>query len=148
MSLYWPDYTLGQFENSMSRLFDDFFKDLNIERQSNNFVTRSSRVPLDIHEGEKEFTVCAELPGVTKEQVNLNIRENMLVISGETKKDEEHKEGNTHIQERRYGSFSRAIALPRSAKTSDITAKFEHGILEVKIPKDENNESRKKIDIQ
>ncbi|CAG8735809.1 12547_t:CDS:2 [Dentiscutata heterogama] len=138
MSLYWPDYTLGQFENSMSRLFDDFFKDLNIERQSNNSVTRSGRIPLDIHEGEKEFTVCAELPGVTKEQINLDVRENMLVIS----------EGNAHIQERRYGSFSRAITLPRSAKTSDIAAKFEHGVLEVKIPKDENKESRKKIDIQ
>ncbi|CAG8787167.1 9523_t:CDS:2, partial [Dentiscutata erythropus] len=106
MSLYWPDYTLGQFENLMSRLFDDFFKDLNIERQSKNSVTRSSRVPLDIHEGENEFTVCAELPGVTKEQINLDVHENMLVISGETKKDEKHKGGSTHIQERHYGSFS------------------------------------------
>ncbi|CAG8750636.1 4939_t:CDS:2, partial [Dentiscutata erythropus] len=143
MSLYWPDYRFGNFENSVTRLFDDFFKDLNVERQSGNNNTRSvSRtgwVPsLDVHESEKEFIVNAELPGVTKEQINLDVRENTLLISGETKKDEKYKEGNTHIQERQYGNFTRAITLPRSVKTSDITAKFENGILEVKLPKDED----------
>ncbi|RIB02952.1 HSP20-like chaperone [Gigaspora rosea] len=152
MSVYWPDYKFGNFENSVSRLFDDFFKDLNIERQSGNNNSRSgsSRTnwapPLDVHESEKEYSVNAELPGVTKEQINLDVRENTLIISGETKKDEKYKEGNTHIQERRYGSFTRTITLPRNVKTGDITAKFENGILEVKLPKDES--AAKKISIQ
>ncbi|KAF0478396.1 HSP20-like chaperone [Gigaspora margarita] len=129
MSLFWPDH---KFENSLFRT------------NRNNWFP-----PLDFHEDEKEFVVNAELPGVTKEQVNVDVREDTLVISGETKKDEKYKEGNTHVQERRYGSFTRAITLPRNVKANEITAKFENGILEVKLPKDENEKpSGRKIEIQ
>ncbi|RIB13113.1 HSP20-like chaperone [Gigaspora rosea] len=119
MSLYWPDSSLSRSNR-------------------NNWFP-----PLDLHESEKEFVVNAELPGVTKKQVNVDVREDTLVISGETKRDEKYKEGNTHVQERRYGSFTRAISLPRNVKVNDITAKFENGILEVKLPKDEKSAGRK-----
>ncbi|CAG8548960.1 17191_t:CDS:2 [Dentiscutata heterogama] len=126
MSLYWPDH---KFENSLFR--------------TNRFP------PLDFHESEKEYIVNAELPGITKEQVNVDVREDTLVISGETKKDEKYEKGNTHIQERRYGSFTRAITLPCNVKVTDISAKFENGILEVKLPKDESEKpSGRKIEIQ
>ncbi|CAG8650061.1 19523_t:CDS:2 [Dentiscutata erythropus] len=128
MSLYWPD---NKFENSLFRT------------NRNNWFP-----PLDFVENEKEFVIHAELPGVTKEQVNVDVREDTFVISGETKKDEKYKEGDTHIQERRYGSFTRAISLPRNVKTNDITAKFENGILEVKLPKDETKPSGRKIEIK
>ncbi|CAG8626659.1 22061_t:CDS:2 [Gigaspora rosea] len=119
MSLYWPDSSLSRSNR-------------------NNWFP-----PLDLHESEKEFVVNAELPGLTKKQVNVDVREDTLVISGETKRDEKYKEGNTHVQERRYGSFTRAISLPRNVKVNDITAKFENGILEVKLPKDEKSAGRK-----
>ena len=83
---------------------------------------------------------------MTKDQINVDVFNNRLVISGETKKDEQHKEGDTHIQERRYGSFSRSITLPANVKADDITAKFENGLLELKLPK--TAESDKKITIQ
>ncbi|CAG8730359.1 11979_t:CDS:2, partial [Gigaspora margarita] len=141
---------LGRFENSVSRLFDDFFRDFTDVKRSGN-VQRNNRglriPPLDVHEGDKEFVVNAELPGVTKEQINLDVRDGALYISGETKQDEKYKEGNTHIQERRYGAFSRTISLPRNVKTEGICAKFENGILEVKIPKDDKP-SGMKIDIK
>ena len=76
----------------------------------------------------------------------LNVHDNRLVISGETKKDEKYEEGNTHIQERRYGSFTRSISLPPNVKADDITAKFENGLLELKLPKSAH--SGKKITIQ
>ncbi|CAG8710947.1 9465_t:CDS:2 [Cetraspora pellucida] len=127
MSLYWPDY---RFDNSL-------------------FRSNVNRIPpLDVHETDKEFVVNAELPGVTKEQVNVDVHDDTLVISGETKKDEKYNEGNAHIQERRYGSFTRSISLPRNVKTSNITAKFDNGILEVKLPKDEEKPSGRKITIQ
>ncbi|RIB02784.1 HSP20-like chaperone [Gigaspora rosea] len=139
MSLYYPDPELGRFENSLSRLFDDFFRDFNDVKRSGN-VQRSNRgfriPPLDVHEGDKEFVVNAELPGVTKEQINLDVRDGALYISG-----------NTHIQERRYGAFSRTITLPRNVKTEGICAKFENGILEVKVPKDDKP-SGMRIDIK
>ncbi|KAF0542802.1 HSP20-like chaperone [Gigaspora margarita] len=138
MSLYYPDPELGRFENSVSRLFDDFFRDLNDAKRFGS-VQRSNRgfriPPLDVHEG------------VTKEQINIDVHDGALYISGETKKDEKYKEGNTHIQERRYGAFSRTITLPRNVKTEGIYAKFENGILEVKIPKDYKS-SGMRIDIK
>ncbi|RIB02782.1 HSP20-like chaperone [Gigaspora rosea] len=150
MSLFYLDPELGRFENSVSRLFDDFFRDFNDVKRFGN-VQRGNRdfriPPLDVHEGDKEFVVNAELPGVTKEQINLDVRDGALYISGETKQDEKYKEGNTHIQERRYGAFSRTITLPRNVKTEGICAKFENGILEVKIPKDDKP-SGMRIDIK
>ncbi|CAG8568197.1 15867_t:CDS:2 [Dentiscutata erythropus] len=128
MSLYRPEHKFEHFENSVSGSWDPSF---------------------DVHENENEIIVNAELPGITKEQINVDVRKNALVISGKTKRDEKYEEGNVHIQEHSYGSFTRAISLPRNVKTSDITAKFEQGILEVKLPKDENEvSSDRKIDIQ
>ncbi|RIB13357.1 hypothetical protein C2G38_2198102 [Gigaspora rosea] len=127
LSLYWPDeYRFGQFENSISCLFDDFFKDLNIERQS---VMRMRRAPLDVHEDEKEFVVSAELPIKFK----LDIRDNTLVISGETKKDEKYKAGNAH-----------SVVMEVSLMLSLFLV--ENGVLEIKLPKDESKETRMKID--
>ncbi|CAG8438707.1 1035_t:CDS:2 [Acaulospora colombiana] len=143
----------GRFESSISNMFDDFFRDLNTVRRTGGLTTRGNRLskpwvpPLDVHETDSEYIVNAELPGVNKEQINVDVRENALVISGETKQDQKYKEGNTHIQERRYGSFSRAISLPQNAKSDEITAKFEQGVLEVKIPKGEAPGS-KKINVQ
>ncbi|CAG8442076.1 8747_t:CDS:2 [Acaulospora morrowiae] len=155
MSLFWPsDSEFGRFENSVSNLFDDFFNDLSIARRTGNLTSKGNRnynrswaPPLDVHETEKEFIVNAELPGVSKDQINVDVRDKALVISGETKQDQKYKEGNTHIQERRYGSFSRTISLPQNAKSDEITAKFDQGILEVKIPKGETPGS-KKITVQ
>ncbi|GBB88704.1 hypothetical protein RclHR1_15270005 [Rhizophagus clarus] len=125
-------------ESDVNRIFDDFIKDLNVARRGG---TRSGRVnntivPLmDVHETDNEFFVNAELPGLNKDQINVDVRNNALVISGETKKDQKYEKGSTHIQERSYGSFTRSISLPPNVKTDDITAKFENGLLELKLPK-------------
>ncbi|RIA80517.1 HSP20-like chaperone [Glomus cerebriforme] len=132
------------FDTTVNSLFDNFIKDLNVARGSN---VRRGRVPaLDVHETEKEFIVNAELPGLNKDEINVDIRDNTLIISGETKKDEKFKEGNTLVQERRYGSFTRGISLPPNVKGDDVIAKFENGVLEMKLPKSEP--SGKKIKIQ
>ncbi|CAB4421648.1 unnamed protein product [Rhizophagus irregularis] len=101
--------------------------------------TRSGRgnntyfVPLiDVHENDKEFLVNAELPGLNKDQINIDVRDNALIISGETKKDQKYGKGETLIQER---SFIRSISLPPNVKAEVITAKFENGLLELKLPK-------------
>jgi HSP20 family protein len=83
---------------------------------------------------------------VNKDQINVDVRDSTLIISGETKKDQKYEKGNTHIQERSYGSFTRSIPLPPNVKVDDITAKFENGLLELKLPK--NAPFGKKITIQ
>ncbi|CAG8475619.1 4699_t:CDS:2 [Acaulospora colombiana] len=141
------DRDFSRFESTVSNLFDDFFKDLNVARRTGGLNTRgnnASWVPhIDVHETEKDFVVNAELPGVGKEQVNVDVRENVLMISGESAQDPKFKDCKTHIQERRYGQFSRAISLPPYSRSDEITAKFEHGILEVTIPKGEAPGNRK-----
>ncbi len=83
---------------------------------------------------------------MTKDQINVDVHDNALTISGETKQDEKRTEGNVHIQERRYGSFTRSISLPPNVKPDDIVAKFENGLLELKLPK--SAPTGKKITIQ
>ncbi|GBB84541.1 hypothetical protein RclHR1_01110026 [Rhizophagus clarus] len=136
-----PNYDL---ETSVNSIFDDLIKDLNVTRRGN---VRARRFPaLEVHETEKEYSVKAELPGMTKDQITADVRDNVLIISGEVKKDEKIKEGKTLVQERRYGHFSRSISLPPNIKTEDVTAKFENGILEMNLPK--SSPSGKKIDIK
>ncbi|CAG8746342.1 17111_t:CDS:2 [Funneliformis caledonium] len=107
-------------------IFDDFIKEW--PRRVNSRVNTWAP-PMDVHENDKEFT------GMKKEEINVDVRDNALVISGEIKQDQKFKEGNTHVQERRYGSFSRSIALPSNVKPEDISAKFENGLLELVLPK-------------
>ncbi|KAF0523839.1 HSP20-like chaperone [Gigaspora margarita] len=106
-------FFFGQFENSTSRLFDDFFKDLNnIERQS---VTRMRMIFMKT---EKEFVSYRVLPKIKSIST-------FAII---------------HF-------FSHAITLPCNVKSNDIIAKFENGVLEIKLPKDESKETRKKINV-
>ncbi|KAF0506733.1 HSP20-like chaperone [Gigaspora margarita] len=132
------DSDLGHFENAVSRLFDGFWSDFDVAKRGGN--TRANRNnnwhPLiDVHENDNEITICADLPGFTKDKVNIDVRDNALVISGKLERDEKYKEGTTHIQERRYGTFTRTLSLPSNVKAENITAKFEHGVLELKLPK-------------
>ncbi|CAG8750634.1 4938_t:CDS:2 [Dentiscutata erythropus] len=132
------DSDLGRFETAVSRLFDGFWSDLDVAKRGGN--TRGNRNnnwrPLiDVHENDKEFTICADFPGFTKDKINIDVRDNALVISGKLERDEKYKEGASHIQERRYGTFTRTLSLPSNIKADNITAKFEHGVLELKLPK-------------
>ncbi|CAB4380729.1 unnamed protein product [Rhizophagus irregularis] len=144
---------MSLYQSNVNHIFDDFIKDLSVARRGG---TRSGRghntnntffVPLiDVHENDNEFFVNAELPGLNKDQINIDVRDNALIISGETKKEQKYEKGETLIQERSYGSFTRNIALPPNVKAEDITAKFENGLLELKLPKSAS--SGKKITIE
>ncbi|CAG8509710.1 12517_t:CDS:2 [Ambispora gerdemannii] len=155
MALFYHDPELRQFENQISNVFTNFFTDLNTAKRGGSVRTGTrsanncSWAPaLDVYETDKEFVVNAELAGVPKENVNVDVRDNILHISGETKQDQKYKESNAHIQERRYGSYSRSIRLPSYVKSDEIVAKCDHGILEVKIPKRESAAAPKKITVQ
>ncbi|RGB36531.1 HSP20-like chaperone [Rhizophagus diaphanus] len=141
MSIYGWNNDFNQLERSVNRLFDNFMNDLSSARRSErnqNEVARRYWSPLiDVHESEKEFVVNADLPGIPKEQINVDVHDNTLVISGENKQEQKYKEGNTHIQERRFGSFTRSVPLPRNVKVDEISAKFNQGVLEVSLPKSE-----------
>lgn len=102
-----------------------------------NEVVGSWSLPLDVAEQGDVFTVKASLPGLNPDDVNVTLEDNVLTIQGETKDDETIEEGNYHIRERRYGSFSRSIRFPVPVETAKVEANYDNGVLTLSIPKAE-----------
>lgn len=99
----------------------------------------------EVYEDKEKFYIDTELPGMKKEEVKISLQENVLTIKGEKKFEEEKKNKNYYISERRYGSFTRSIKLPENLKTEEIDAKFDKGVLSLSIPKAEQRVSTEKL---
>lgn len=99
----------------------------------------------DVMENKDEIRVMLELPGMRPEDVDVNLENNILTISGEKKEEREQKDQDSrwHLSERRYGQFSRSFVLPRDVEQDRIEANFEHGVLTVRIPKSEKAKPRR-----
>jgi HSP20 family protein len=97
----------------------------------------------DVIEGEHELKLRAALPGIDPKAVNVQVHENVLTISAE-RRFEDKQEGEKYSWiEQQYGSFSRAITLPKYADVDNISASYNHGVLELTIPKKESAKPRK-----
>lgn len=106
--------------------------------------------PVEIKDMANELVVTAELPGIAPKNVDVNVDDGVLTISGE--KTEEKKEGEPDSQfymwERRYGSFRRSFTLPTDVEIEKITADFDNGVLTIKLPKSEKTKAKgKKISV-
>lgn len=101
--------------------------------------------PVDVRETVEGFVVEAELPGFTKEQLDITLENGMLTLSAERKVEEEaQKEGEGyHLRERRYSKFERSFKLPQTIDESSVDAKLENGVLTVKIAKRPETKPRK-----
>ena len=117
---------------SFSSLIDKFFNDSMQRSGHNTFIPK-----VDIIESEKAFELQVEAPGMNKEDFKIEVKDNYLTISGERKFSTEKNEKDFHSIETQYGSFSRSFTLPDSANTDKINAKYNNGMLELVIPKDE-----------
>ena len=106
------------------------------------------RPNVNTRETDKSYHIEVELPGIKKENVNIQVDGNVLTISGERSVREEVKDENYHKVESRYGLFSRSFTLPEKVDVSNIEAEFKDGILEVAIPKLKVDTSSKKIEIK
>ena len=91
--------------------------------------------PVDIYETDEAVILKAELAGLTKNDVTIEIKNSTLVLRGERKFEKDIKEENYHRIERSYGSFSRTFSLPQTVDHSKVTATFKDGLLEISIPK-------------
>jgi HSP20 family protein len=136
-----PFSDLTRWERDMERMMDDFF-DRRMrpwwpERwlRTEGFTTN---VPaLDVFEEKDELVVKAELPGMEKDNVEVNLTDHTLTIKGEKKKEEEVKEEKYYRSERSYGSFVRTLQLPADVQSDKVKASFKNGVLEVRLPKTE-----------
>lgn len=92
---------------------------------------------LDMYETDEDVVVKASVPGVDPDDLDIKVTGDTLTIRGETKAEEEIEEDNYVYRERRYGAFSRSIAIPTSVKADDAEADFEDGVLTLRLPKAE-----------
>ncbi|MCX7988727.1 MAG: Hsp20/alpha crystallin family protein [Thermodesulfovibrio sp.] len=99
---------------------------------------------VDIYEEGDDLVLKAELPGLNKEDIEVKVTDDFITISGEKKKEEKVEEKNYYRYERSYGSFSRTFRLPIDVQTDKAKAKFENGVLEVRIPKTEEAKSKER----
>jgi HSP20 family protein len=93
--------------------------------------------PVDITEDGKEYTIKAELPGLTKENVKVTVEGGVLEITGERKEEKEEKDKKHHRIERSHGSFRRRFTLPEDSSGEKVSAEFKDGVLKVHLPKDQ-----------
>jgi HSP20 family protein len=102
---------------------------------------------VDIFEDKDNITVRAELPGMRKEDISVSLDGNTLTISGERKREDEQREGDTYRAERFFGRFQRSITLPRAVDQQKIQATYRDGVLTIKLPKSEEAKP-KQIDVK
>ncbi|MCZ6901502.1 MAG: Hsp20/alpha crystallin family protein [Rickettsia endosymbiont of Ixodes persulcatus] len=122
-------------------VFNNFFNE--IASFSSSYNNRMLSPSTDIIENDSEYNLEMELPGVTQDNIDLKIDSNILTIEGKKEQSSEKKDHNYHMQERYYGSFYRSISLPSNIDEEHIEAKFNDGILSIKIPKKEQSKAKK-----
>ena len=141
-----PLSEMAPWEREMDRVFGDFFgRRLSPFRWGRWWPRRGAGVSVpavDLYEEKDELVAKVELPGMTKDEIEINISDNLLTIKGEKKKEEETKEEDYYCCERSYGSFTRAVELPREVQVEKAKASFKNGVLEIRLPKTE--EAKKK----
>lgn len=129
------------FGKNFSDLMDEFFNDAVATRRS-TFAPK-----IDISETEKQYSIDVTLPGMKKDDINIDLENGRLTISGE-RKFEEEKDGKTyHRVESHYGSFTRSFQLPDDVKDDSINATYTDGILNITIDKSEEK-MKKQIEIK
>jgi len=135
-----PTREITSLQSEMNRLFNTFF---DTPTTGNGSTTRRWIPAMDLVETEGDFVLKADLPGLKEEDVNIEVTENVLTVSGERKAEHEDKrEGYVRV-ERSYGSFRRSLRLPKGVDAEAVTASFDNGVLEVHIPKPEERKPRR-----
>lgn len=117
---------------TFSNLVDRFFNESLTRSGGSTFVPKA-----DILEKDQAFELHVAVPGMNKEDFKIDLKDNYLTISGERKFMNEKKDKDFHSVETQYGAFSRSFSLPENVNGTKINAKYNNGILELTIPKDE-----------
>ncbi|TGG88669.1 Hsp20/alpha crystallin family protein [Geotoga petraea] len=127
----------------------DFFEDF--EKMMKGYEKDTfGKMSLDVYETDEAAFIEAELPGVKKDDININVEDGVLTISAEKNVEEEEQKGRKYYtKEIKHGSFKRSFEIPEYLNDEEIKAKFDKGILKIEIPrKEEEVKKNKKIDIE
>ncbi len=128
-----PFRDLVDFGRIVDRFFD---RGLSRRKTSSGLWTDGFWAPaIDLYDKKDRFIVKAELPGIEKKDINVNIDGDTLTIKGQTQKDNEVKEKDYYYNERVFGSFYRSISLPENVQKENVKASYKDGILTIELPK-------------
>jgi HSP20 family protein len=136
----------------MNRLFDDVFRGTSLPTASGSqgqgdvgtFVNAS----MNVSETDNEIRSTAELPGVTEQDIDVSLDDDVLTIRGEKKFERKDDKENFHFVERSYGTFQRSLRLPFPVDPDQVQASFENGVLTVTVPKTGRQERSRRIQLQ
>jgi HSP20 family protein len=139
MIKYDPFRELRNLQDEMTRLFVG-----TVPRGSDEQMAHGAWIPsVDIYEDQNRLVLEADLPGLTRDDFDLLVENNVITLKGERKFEKKVEGDNYHRVERSYGSFSRSFTLPQTVTAEGATAEFENGILRVSLPKREETKARK-----
>jgi HSP20 family protein len=133
---------LSSLRREMDQLFENFF-----ERGPVRAWERALEPAVEVSDTKDNVVVKAQVPGMSKDNIQVNITDDTLTLKGEMKEEEKKEEKNYYRQEFRYGAFSRTITLPAAVQADKATAQLKDGILEISIPKSEETKV-KQIPVQ
>jgi HSP20 family protein len=128
---------MDTLQSEMNRLFDGFFG------ARSNGTARRWIPAMDLVESETDFVLRADLPGLKEEEVVIEVKDNVLTISGERQAEHEQSTEGYYRVERAFGSFSRSLTLPEGVDADEVNAHFDSGVLEVRVPKPAERKPRR-----
>jgi HSP20 family protein len=131
-----PFRELGTLQSELSRLMNGMIE--------GNGRTPQTWVPaLDVWETPTEVVYAFDLPGIAEDQISIEVKDDSLTVSAERQKVDETSENGFYRFERRYGTFARAVGLPPGVDQENISARYDNGVLEVRVPKPEEQKPKK-----
>jgi HSP20 family protein len=131
-----PARELDTLQGDVNRLFDSFFGRRD-GAPANGYGARRWIPAMDLVETEDHLVLRADLPGVDRDDVEIEVKDGVLTVSGERRAEHEEKREGFHRVERSFGRFSRSLELPQGVAADSVRASFERGVLEVRMPKPE-----------
>jgi HSP20 family protein len=139
-----PVRELTSLQTEMNRLFNTFFETPSGSAGAGNGGALRRWLPaMDLVETDDHFVLRADLPGLSESDVNIELEDNVLTVSGERKTEHEDKKEGFYRVERSFGQFRRSLTLPEGVDPDGITAAFDKGVLEVRIPKPAERKPRR-----
>lgn len=143
--------SLEKGRNTAQKIFEDMintFRDKqgDFEKAMSEYTASSAKIPMDMIETDRDIIVKTDLPGVKKEDIVIDLSEDMLEVMAIFEDESEYKDENFVRKERRYGEAKRSVTINKPIKIEEASAKFENGVLTVTIPKEEKRRHQLKLD--
>lgn len=144
-----PFGMMRRFAEDMDRMFEDFaFPSLGQGLFGRSIGMERFSPQIDIFERDGKLVLRADLPGMNKDDITVEITDDAVIIEGERKYEHEENQEGVYRSERSYGHFRREIPLPTGVKTDNATANFKNGVLEISIDAPQSTKNRRRVDIQ